>query len=176
MHELITTVPFRCGWRVRCANDRALTPQPGRCGLIVIYGGGTLGGEQRADDGAPGAVRAAAERTSRAAAQEPDSGWASGSPWSVSLASSAGVTAVWSRRRHSDGGEAARSRRLPPPRRPPPRPRRPPRSPSPPPTAGTRRGASAAKKVSVPPRAPNYKAAYTAAINTNLGPIEIELA
>ncbi len=35
--------------------------------------------------------------------------------------------------------------------------------------------AAAAKKVSVPPTAPNYKAAYTAAINTNLGPIDINL-
>jgi peptidyl-prolyl cis-trans isomerase B (cyclophilin B) len=35
--------------------------------------------------------------------------------------------------------------------------------------------APAAKKVSVPPTAPNYKAAYTAAINTNLGPIDINL-
>jgi len=35
--------------------------------------------------------------------------------------------------------------------------------------------APAAKKVSLPPAAPNYKAAYTAAINTNLGPIDINL-
>jgi peptidyl-prolyl cis-trans isomerase B (cyclophilin B) len=35
--------------------------------------------------------------------------------------------------------------------------------------------AAAAKKVSVPPTAPNYKAAYTASINTNLGPIDINL-
>ena len=35
--------------------------------------------------------------------------------------------------------------------------------------------AAAAKKVSVPPATPNYKAAYTAAINTNLGPININL-
>jgi peptidyl-prolyl cis-trans isomerase B (cyclophilin B) len=35
--------------------------------------------------------------------------------------------------------------------------------------------APAAKKVSVPPAAPNYKAAYTAAINTNLGTININL-
>jgi peptidyl-prolyl cis-trans isomerase B (cyclophilin B) len=35
--------------------------------------------------------------------------------------------------------------------------------------------APAAKKVSVPPTAPNYKAAYTASINTNLGPIDINL-
>ena len=35
--------------------------------------------------------------------------------------------------------------------------------------------APAAKKVSVPPTAPNYKAAYTAAINTNLGTIDINL-
>jgi peptidyl-prolyl cis-trans isomerase B (cyclophilin B) len=35
--------------------------------------------------------------------------------------------------------------------------------------------AAAAKKVSVPPVAPNYKAAYTASINTNLGPIDISL-
>jgi peptidyl-prolyl cis-trans isomerase B (cyclophilin B) len=35
--------------------------------------------------------------------------------------------------------------------------------------------AAAARKVSVPPTAPNYKAAYTAAINTNLGPIDINL-
>jgi peptidyl-prolyl cis-trans isomerase B (cyclophilin B) len=35
--------------------------------------------------------------------------------------------------------------------------------------------APAAKKVPVPPAAPNYKAAYTAAINTNLGPIDINL-
>jgi len=35
--------------------------------------------------------------------------------------------------------------------------------------------ATAAKKVSVPPAAPNYKAAYTAAINTNLGTININL-
>jgi peptidyl-prolyl cis-trans isomerase B (cyclophilin B) len=35
--------------------------------------------------------------------------------------------------------------------------------------------AAAAKKVSVPPAAPNYKAAYTAAINTNLGTININL-
>jgi peptidyl-prolyl cis-trans isomerase B (cyclophilin B) len=35
--------------------------------------------------------------------------------------------------------------------------------------------APAAKKVSVPPVAPNYKAAYTASINTNLGPIDISL-
>ncbi|MGH3252440.1 MAG: peptidylprolyl isomerase, partial [Trebonia sp.] len=35
--------------------------------------------------------------------------------------------------------------------------------------------AAAAKKVSVPPTTPNYKATYTAAINTNLGPIDINL-
>ena len=35
--------------------------------------------------------------------------------------------------------------------------------------------APAAKKVPVPPAAPNYKAAYTAAINTNLGTIDINL-
>jgi peptidyl-prolyl cis-trans isomerase B (cyclophilin B) len=35
--------------------------------------------------------------------------------------------------------------------------------------------APAAKKVSVPTAAPNYKAAYTAAINTNLGPIDMSL-
>ncbi|HXT90320.1 MAG TPA: peptidylprolyl isomerase [Trebonia sp.] len=35
--------------------------------------------------------------------------------------------------------------------------------------------ATAAKKVSVPPETPNYKAAYTAVINTNLGPIDINL-
>jgi peptidyl-prolyl cis-trans isomerase B (cyclophilin B) len=35
--------------------------------------------------------------------------------------------------------------------------------------------APAAKKVSLPPAAPNYKAAYTAAINTNLGTININL-
>jgi peptidyl-prolyl cis-trans isomerase B (cyclophilin B) len=35
--------------------------------------------------------------------------------------------------------------------------------------------AAAAKKVSVPPAAPDYKATYTAAINTNLGPIKIDL-
>jgi peptidyl-prolyl cis-trans isomerase B (cyclophilin B) len=35
--------------------------------------------------------------------------------------------------------------------------------------------AAAAKKVSVPPAAPNYKATYTAAINTNLGTININL-
>jgi peptidyl-prolyl cis-trans isomerase B (cyclophilin B) len=34
---------------------------------------------------------------------------------------------------------------------------------------------AAAKKVSAPPAAPNYKAAYTASINTNLGPIDINL-
>ena len=35
--------------------------------------------------------------------------------------------------------------------------------------------AAAAKKVSVPPATPNYKATYTAAINTNLGTININL-
>jgi peptidyl-prolyl cis-trans isomerase B (cyclophilin B) len=35
--------------------------------------------------------------------------------------------------------------------------------------------APAVKKVPVPPAAPNDKAAYTAAINTNLGPIDIKL-
>jgi peptidyl-prolyl cis-trans isomerase B (cyclophilin B) len=35
--------------------------------------------------------------------------------------------------------------------------------------------AATAKKVSLPPAAPNYKATYTAAINTNLGPIDINL-
>jgi len=35
--------------------------------------------------------------------------------------------------------------------------------------------AAAAKKVSLPPASPNYKAAYTAAINTNLGTIDINL-
>jgi peptidyl-prolyl cis-trans isomerase B (cyclophilin B) len=35
--------------------------------------------------------------------------------------------------------------------------------------------APAAKKVPVPAAAPNYKAAYTAAINTNLGPIDMSL-
>jgi peptidyl-prolyl cis-trans isomerase B (cyclophilin B) len=35
--------------------------------------------------------------------------------------------------------------------------------------------AAAAKKVSAPPATPNYKAAYTASINTNLGPIDINL-
>ena len=35
--------------------------------------------------------------------------------------------------------------------------------------------APAAKKVSAPPAAPNYKVAYTASINTNLGPIDINL-
>ncbi|HEX3515217.1 MAG TPA: peptidylprolyl isomerase [Trebonia sp.] len=35
--------------------------------------------------------------------------------------------------------------------------------------------AAAAKKASVPPTTPNYKAAYTAAINTNLGTIDINL-
>ena len=35
--------------------------------------------------------------------------------------------------------------------------------------------APAAKKVSVPTATPNYKAAYTAAINTNLGPVDMSL-
>jgi peptidyl-prolyl cis-trans isomerase B (cyclophilin B) len=35
--------------------------------------------------------------------------------------------------------------------------------------------AAAAKKVPVPPAVPDYKAAYTAVINTNLGPIDINL-
>jgi peptidyl-prolyl cis-trans isomerase B (cyclophilin B) len=35
--------------------------------------------------------------------------------------------------------------------------------------------APAAKKVSLPSATPNYKAAYTASINTNLGPIDIDL-
>jgi peptidyl-prolyl cis-trans isomerase B (cyclophilin B) len=35
--------------------------------------------------------------------------------------------------------------------------------------------ATAAKKVSLPPADPNYKATYTATINTNLGPIVIDL-
>lgn len=35
--------------------------------------------------------------------------------------------------------------------------------------------AAAARKVSVPSAAPNYKATYTAAINTSLGPIDISL-
>jgi peptidyl-prolyl cis-trans isomerase B (cyclophilin B) len=35
--------------------------------------------------------------------------------------------------------------------------------------------AAAAKKVSLPPTTPNYKAAYTATINTSLGPIDINL-
>jgi peptidyl-prolyl cis-trans isomerase B (cyclophilin B) len=35
--------------------------------------------------------------------------------------------------------------------------------------------AAAAKKVSVPPAAPNYKATYTAAINTNVGTIDMSL-
>jgi peptidyl-prolyl cis-trans isomerase B (cyclophilin B) len=35
--------------------------------------------------------------------------------------------------------------------------------------------AAAAKKVSVPPAAPNYKATYTAAIHTNLGTIDMNL-
>jgi peptidyl-prolyl cis-trans isomerase B (cyclophilin B) len=35
--------------------------------------------------------------------------------------------------------------------------------------------APAAKKVALPPAAPNYKATYTAAINTNLGTIDINL-
>jgi peptidyl-prolyl cis-trans isomerase B (cyclophilin B) len=39
-------------------------------------------------------------------------------------------------------------------------------------TAGV---AGAAKKVSVPPATPNYKATYTASINTNLGAIKINL-
>ena len=34
---------------------------------------------------------------------------------------------------------------------------------------------AAAKKVSVPPAAPNYKATYTAAINTNVGTIKMDL-
>ncbi|HEY0934722.1 MAG TPA: peptidylprolyl isomerase [Trebonia sp.] len=35
--------------------------------------------------------------------------------------------------------------------------------------------AAAVKKVAVPPATPNYKAAYTATINTNLGPVNIDL-
>jgi peptidyl-prolyl cis-trans isomerase B (cyclophilin B) len=42
-------------------------------------------------------------------------------------------------------------------------------------TYTTSGAAAAAKKVSAPPAAPNYKAAYTASINTNLGPIDINL-
>lgn len=42
-------------------------------------------------------------------------------------------------------------------------------------TYTTKGVAAAAKKVSVPPTAPNYKAAYTAAIHTNLGTININL-
>jgi peptidyl-prolyl cis-trans isomerase B (cyclophilin B) len=42
-------------------------------------------------------------------------------------------------------------------------------------TYTTKGVAAAAKKVSVPPATPNYKAAYTAAINTNLGTIDINL-
>jgi len=40
------------------------------------------------------------------------------------------------------------------------------------PTSGV---AAAAKKVSVPPTSPDYKAAYTASINTNVGTIDINL-
>ena len=36
--------------------------------------------------------------------------------------------------------------------------------------------AKAVKTVSVPPTAPNYKATYTATINTNLGPVKVNLA
>jgi peptidyl-prolyl cis-trans isomerase B (cyclophilin B) len=42
-------------------------------------------------------------------------------------------------------------------------------------TYTTSGAAPAAKKVSVPPATPNYKAGYTAAINTNLGTIDINL-
>ncbi|HTR94399.1 MAG TPA: peptidylprolyl isomerase [Trebonia sp.] len=42
-------------------------------------------------------------------------------------------------------------------------------------TYTTKGVAGAAKKVSVPPASPNYKATYTAAINTNLGTIKINL-
>jgi peptidyl-prolyl cis-trans isomerase B (cyclophilin B) len=42
-------------------------------------------------------------------------------------------------------------------------------------TYTTKGVAGAAKTVSVPPAAPNYKAAYTASINTNLGAIKINL-
>jgi peptidyl-prolyl cis-trans isomerase B (cyclophilin B) len=42
-------------------------------------------------------------------------------------------------------------------------------------TYTTKGVAAAAKKVSVPPAAPNYKAAYTAAIHTNLGTIDMNL-
>jgi len=42
-------------------------------------------------------------------------------------------------------------------------------------TYTTKGVAGAAKKVSVPPAAPNYKATYTAAISTNLGTININL-
>jgi len=52
--------------------------------------------------------------------------------------------------------------------------RRPP-SPRPHCTYTTSGVAPAAKKVSVPPAAPNYKAAYTAAIKTNVGTIDINL-
>jgi peptidyl-prolyl cis-trans isomerase B (cyclophilin B) len=42
-------------------------------------------------------------------------------------------------------------------------------------TYTTKGVAGAAKKASVPPTSPNYKAAYTASINTNLGAIKINL-
>jgi peptidyl-prolyl cis-trans isomerase B (cyclophilin B) len=42
-------------------------------------------------------------------------------------------------------------------------------------TYTTKGVAGAARKVSVPPASPNYKATYTAAINTNLGTIKINL-
>jgi peptidyl-prolyl cis-trans isomerase B (cyclophilin B) len=42
-------------------------------------------------------------------------------------------------------------------------------------TYTTKGAAAAAKKVSVPPVAPNYKATYTAAIHTNLGTIDMNL-
>jgi peptidyl-prolyl cis-trans isomerase B (cyclophilin B) len=42
-------------------------------------------------------------------------------------------------------------------------------------TYTTKGVATAAKKVSVPPATPDYKATYTATINTNLGPIDINL-
>jgi peptidyl-prolyl cis-trans isomerase B (cyclophilin B) len=42
-------------------------------------------------------------------------------------------------------------------------------------TYTTKGVATAAKKVSVPPAAPNYKAAYTASINTSVGTIKMDL-
>ena len=159
-----------------CAN----APTQGVTDFIVIREVGTLGGEQRARTQAcPRPVRAAAGRTPRATAQESE---ASGHRARRALRARPGRgrdDRARERRRDPDGGEepAAKVSAT--------------ASPSATATATaspaavtepathcsyTSASAGSVVKSSLPTASPDYKAAYTASINTNLGPIKINLA